>query len=177
MKGVIYSPHDRHPLDTEAPLTRHELLTLTSEIVSAYASNATVEPTAVPDLIGSIFAKLSELAVGQDAAPETLTPAVPIRRSVTDDYIVCLEDGKKLKMLKRHLMISYGLTPEDYRAKWGLRSDYPMIAPNYAAKRQELAKRSGLGRKGRIQPVVEVASVPDAAPVPARCRSRSKAAA
>jgi predicted transcriptional regulator len=110
-------------LDAEASLTRHELLTLTSEIVSAYASDARVEATAVRDLIGSIFAKLNELAVGQDAVPETLTPAVPIRRSMTDDYIVCLEDGKKLKMLKRHLMMTYGLTPEDYRAKWGLRSN------------------------------------------------------
>ena len=164
-------------METEATLTRHELLTLTSEIVSAYASNATVEAAAVQDLIGSVFAKLSELAVGQDAVPETLTPAVPIRRSVTDDYIVCLEDGKKLKMLKRHLMTAYGLTPEEYRAKWGLRSDYPMVAPNYAAKRQELAKKIGLGRKDRAQPVVEAEPVPEAAPVPAKRRSRSKATA
>ena len=166
-----------YPLDTEASLTRHELLTLTSEIVSAYASNAKVEATAVQDLIGAVFAKLGELAVGQDAVPETLTPAVPIRRSVTDDYIVCLEDGKKLKMLKRHLMISYGLTPEDYRAKWDLRRDYPMVAPNYAAKRQELAKKIGLGRKGRVQPVVAAEPVPEAAPAPVKRRSRSKAAA
>jgi predicted transcriptional regulator len=123
IEGVVYSSHEGHPLDAEASLTRHELLTLTSEIVSAYASDARVEATAVRDLIGSIFAKLNELAVGQDAVPETLTPAVPIRRSMTDDYIVCLEDGKKLKMLKRHLMMTYGLTPEDYRAKWGLRSN------------------------------------------------------
>jgi predicted transcriptional regulator len=164
-------------LDTEAPLTRHELLTLTSEIVSAYASNARVEATAVQDLIGSVFAKLSELAVGEDAVPETLTPAVPIRRSVTDDYIVCLEDGKKFKMLKRHLMRVYGLTPEEYRAKWGLRSDYPMVAPNYAAKRQDLAKKIGLGRKGRVKPVVEAEPAPEAAPAPAKRRGRSKAAA
>jgi predicted transcriptional regulator len=164
-------------LDTEAALTHHELLTLTSEIVSAYASNATVEPTAVQDLIGSVFAKLSELAGAQDAVPETLTPAVPIRRSVTDDYIVCLEDGKKLKMLKRHLMISYGLTPEDYRAKWQLRPDYPMVAPSYAAKRQELAVKIGLGRKGRVKAVVEPEPVAQAAPAPAKRRGRSKAAA
>ena len=163
-------------MDTEATLTRHELLILTSEIVSAYASNATVEATTVPDLIGSVFAKLSALAVGQDAVPETLTPAVPIRRSVTDDYIICLEDGKKLKMLKRHLMISYGLTPEEYRVKWGLRSDYPMVAPNYAAKRQELAKKIGLGRRGRVKPII-AEPVPEPAPAPTKRRSRSKATA
>lgn len=163
-------------MDTEASLTRHELLTLTSEIVFAYASNARVEATAVPDLIGSVFAKLSELAVGQDGVPETLTPAVPIRRSVTDDYIVCLEDGKKLKMLKRHLMISYGLTPEEYRVKWGLRSDYPMVAPSYAAKRQGLAKKIGLGRRGRVKPIV-AEPVPKTAPASAKRRSRSKATA
>ncbi|PJN94544.1 MucR family transcriptional regulator, partial [Amaricoccus sp. HAR-UPW-R2A-40] len=101
-------------LNATAPAVKSAL---TSEIVSAYASNATVEGTVVQDLIGSVFAKLSELAVDGDAVPETLTPAVPIRRSVTDDYIVCLEDGKKFKMLKRHLMTTYGLTPEDYRAK------------------------------------------------------------
>jgi predicted transcriptional regulator len=163
-------------LDTEATLTRHELLALTTEVVSAYASNATVKPTAVQDLIGSVFAKLSELAVGGDAVPETLTPAVPIRRSVTDDYIVCLEDGKKLKMLKRHLMMTYGLTPEAYRAKWGLRSDYPMVAPSYAAKRQELAKRIGLGRRGKVKPLV-AEPVPKTAPASAKRRSRSKATA
>ena len=81
-----------------------------------------------------------------------LTPAVPIKRSVTDDYIVCLEDGKKLKMLKRHLMTAYNMTPEEYRAKWGLKRDYPMVAPNYAAKRQELAKKIGLGRKRPVAP-------------------------
>ena len=77
---------------------------------------------------------------------------MPIKTSVTDDYIVCLEDGKKLKMLKRHLMTAYGMTPEEYRAKWGLKPDYPMVAPNYAAKRQELAKKIGLGRKPRVAP-------------------------
>ncbi|PJN93565.1 transcriptional regulator, partial [Amaricoccus sp. HAR-UPW-R2A-40] len=92
-------------------------------------------------------------------------------------YIVCLEDGKKFKMLKRHLMTTYGLTPEDYRAKWGLRRDYPMVAPNYAAKRQELAQKIGLGRKGRVQPVVAAEPVLEAAPAPVKRRSRSKAAA
>ena len=87
-----------------------------------------------------------------------LTPAVPIKRSVTDDYIVCLEDSKKLKMLKRHLMTAYSMTPEAYRAKWGLKADYPMVAPNYTLKRQELAKKIGLGRKPRVVEPVVVAS-------------------
>ena len=102
-------------------------------------------------LIQSVFSKLTELAQGEETPSVELTPAVPIKKSVTDDYIVCLEDGKKLKMLKRHLMTSYGMTPEEYRAKWGLKADYPMVAPNYAAKRQELAKKIGLGRKPRAK--------------------------
>jgi len=104
----------------------------------------------VAGLIQSVYSKLSELAQGEEAPSVELTPAVPVKKSVTDDYIVCLEDGKKLKMLKRHLMTSYGMTPEEYRAKWGLKADYPMVAPNYAAKRQELAKKIGLGRKPRL---------------------------
>ena len=127
----------------------NELLALTVEIVSAYAGNNALNTEAVPDLIHSVFNKLNELATGEKPLPVELTPAVPIKKSVTDDYIVCLEDGKKLKMLKRHLMTAYGMTPEEYRAKWGLKPDYPMVAPNYAAKRQELAKKIGLGRKPR----------------------------
>ena len=96
-----------------------------------------------------MFDKLSALAE-DEPAPTELTPAVPIKKSVTDDYIICLEDGKKLKMLKRHLMTAYGMTPEEYRAKWGLKADYPMVAPNYARKRQELAMKIGLGRKPRV---------------------------
>ncbi|PJN95351.1 MucR family transcriptional regulator [Amaricoccus sp. HAR-UPW-R2A-40] len=162
-------------MDTEASLTRHEFLTLTSEIVSAYASNASVEMAAVPDMIGSVLAKLRELAAGEEAVPEARTPAVPIRRSVTNDHIVCLEDGKKLKMLKRHLMVAHGLTPDDYRAKWGLKHDYPMIAPVYEAKRQEIAKKIGLGRKPRI---IDPAPAPDPVPsTPPKKRSRSKSAA
>ena len=147
---------------------RGELLALTSEIVSAYAGNNSVDATSVPDLIGSVFTKLTELATGEEAGPVELTPAVPIRKSVTDDYIVCLEDGKKLKMLKRHLMTAYGMTPEQYRAKWGLKPDYPMVAPAYAAKRQELAKKIGLGRKPRA---------PEPAPEPKKTRARKKAVA
>ena len=94
-----------------------------------------------------MFDTLGRLAADEPVAATELTPAVPIRRSVTDDHIVCLEDGKKLKMLKRHLMTDHGLTPEQYRARWGLRPDYPMVAPNYSAQRQALAKQIGLGRK------------------------------
>jgi predicted transcriptional regulator len=128
-------------------ISRGELLALTAEIVSAHVANNSVGQGDVPELIQSIYGKLTELASGEDASSVELTPAVPIKKSVTDDYIICLEDGKKLKMLKRHLMTAYGMTPEEYRAKWGLRPDYPMVAPNYALKRQELAKKIGLGRK------------------------------
>ena len=142
-------------MDNETSIDRNELLALTAEIVSAYAGNNAMDTGAVPGLIGAVFARLTELATDEKPLPETLTPAVPIRRSVTDDYIICLEDGKKLKMLKRHLMTAYGMTPEVYRAKWGLKPDYPMVAPAYAAKRQELAKKIGLGRKPRAsEPVV-----------------------
>jgi predicted transcriptional regulator len=130
-------------------ISRGEVLALTAEIVSAHVANNSVVQNDVPELIQSVFGKLTELASGEDATSVELTPAVPIKKSVTDDYIICLEDGKKLKMLKRHLMTAYGMTPEEYRAKWGLKPDYPMVAPNYAAKRQELAKKIGLGRKPR----------------------------
>ena len=152
-------------MDKETSPDRNELLTLTVEIVSAYAGNNALDTAAVPDLIGAVFAKLKELATDEKALPETLTPAVPIKKSVTDDYIICLEDGKRLKMLKRHLMTTHGMTPEEYRAKWGLKPDYPMVAPTYAAKRQELAKKIGLGRK------------PAPAPEPVKTRTRKKAVA
>ena len=131
----------------EQTISRGELLALTADIVSAHVANNSVGQNDVPEMIQSIYGKLNELATGEDANAVELTPAVPIKKSVTDDYIICLEDGRKLKMLKRHLMTAYGMTPEDYRAKWGLRPDYPMVAPSYALKRQELAKKIGLGRK------------------------------
>lgn len=154
-------------MDNETSIDRNELLALTAEIVSAYVGNNALDTGGVPGMIGAVFAKLTELSTDEKPLPETLTPAVPIKRSVTDDYIVCLEDGKKLKMLKRHLMTAYGMTPEEYRAKWGLKPDYPMVAPTYAAKRQELAKKIGLGRKPR-------APEPAAAP---KGRTRKKAVA
>ena len=138
-------------VDNETSIDRNELLALTAEIVSAYVGNNALDTSTVPDMIGAVFTKLTELATDEKPLPETLTPAVPIKRSVTDDYIVCLEDGKKLKMLKRHLMTAYGMTPEEYRAKWGLKPDYPMVAPTYAAKRQELAKKIGLGTTPRAR--------------------------
>ncbi|MEN9925194.1 MucR family transcriptional regulator [Novosphingobium sp.] len=123
------------------------LITLTSDIVAAHVSNNNVEVEEVPALISKVYgalAGLGEAATIEEKLPE---PAVSIRSSVKPDYIVCLEDGKKLKMLKRHLMTHYNMTPEDYRARWNLPADYPMVAPNYAEKRRDLAKKIGLGRK------------------------------
>ena len=132
---------------SEDQLDRSELLALTSEIVSSHASNNPVSQTDLTTLIESVFNTLQGLGAPQEEPVEELKPAVSIRRSVQDDHIVCLEDGKKLKMLKRHLSTAYDMTPDEYRAKWGLPADYPMVAPAYARKRQELAKKIGLGRK------------------------------
>lgn len=124
-----------------------ELLTLASNIVASYVGNNPVQPDQVTEMLRSVFGTMNTLTDEAAKQAEELVPAVPVKKSVTNDYIVCLEDGKKLKMLKRHLSTAYGLTPDEYRAKWGLPSDYPMVAPNYAKKRQELAKKIGLGRK------------------------------
>ncbi len=123
-----------------------DLLSLTAKIVSAHVSNNTVDATALPSLIQTVHKALAN--IGEEEVPvEKLVPAVPVKKSVFADHIVCLEDGKKLKMLKRHLATSYNMTPDQYRERWGLPSDYPMVAPDYAAKRSELAKSIGLGRK------------------------------
>ncbi len=123
---------------------------LTANIVSAYVSNNTVPSTEIPNLIGQVYSALMRVSSGQVATPaEPLKPAVPVKRSITAEYIVCLEDGKKFKSLKRHLRTQYGMTPEQYREKWGLASDYPMVAPNYAAARSQLAKQMGLGQQRR----------------------------
>lgn len=119
-------------------------LSQVAEIVSAYVSNNSVPTNQLSDLITSVHDSLMNVG---EKPPETLNPAVPIKQSVKPDYIVCLEDGKKLKMLKRYLRTNYDMTPEEYRARWNLPADYPMVAPNYAAKRRELAKKIGLGRK------------------------------
>ncbi len=125
------------------------LLTLTADIVAAHVSNNSVAISDIPLVIRSVHEAIAGLASGAEPEPEPQQPAVSIRSSVKPDYIVCLEDGKKLKMLRRHLMTHYRMTPEDYRAKWNLPKDYPMVAPTYAEKRRELAKQIGLGTKGR----------------------------
>ena len=135
------------------------VLGLTAQIVSAHVSNNTVSRDALPDLIQQVFSTL--MAAGtEQPEPEQLQPAVPIKKSVFPDYIVCLEDGKKLKMLKRHLQTSYNITPEQYRERWGLPHDYPMVAPRYAEHRSELAKKIGLGRKPAVQQDVVAAALP-----------------
>lgn len=118
-----------------------------ARIVAAYVSNNRMMAQDLPGFIESVHGAIVSLSNGAIVVQEALKPAVPVRRSVTDDYIVCLEDGLKFKSLKRHLRSAYGLTPEQYRAKWGLPHDYPMVAPNYAARRSTLAKQIGLGRK------------------------------
>ena len=144
--------------------SRTHVLGLMAQIVSAHVSHNAVRADALPALIQSVYATLS--TVGAEPAPvEKQQPAVPIKRSVFPDYIVCLEDGKKLKMLKRHLQTSYGMTPEQYRERWGLSADYPMVAPNYAERRSDLAKKIGLGRK-RAAPEVEVEPPPPPPPPP-----------
>ena len=125
------------------------LITLTADIVAAHVSNNSVAVNDLPQLIANVHGALATLGSG-GAAPEVRAePKVPIRSSIKPDYIVCLEDGKRLKMLKRHLMTHYQMTPDQYRQKWGLNSDYPMVAPNYAEQRRTLAKAIGLGTKGR----------------------------
>jgi predicted transcriptional regulator len=123
------------------------LITLTADIVAAHVSNNSVAVNDLPQLIQNVHGALAGLG-GQAQAPEVkLEPKVPIRSSIKPDYLVCLEDGKKLKMLKRHLMTHYNMTPDQYRQRWGLNSDYPMVAPNYAEQRRTLAKSIGLGTK------------------------------
>jgi|SRR5580698_533439 predicted transcriptional regulator len=123
---------------------------LTASIVSAYVSNNPLPTAEIPGLIGQVYAALKRVSGGQvAAAAEPLKPAVPIKRSVTAEFIVCLEDGLKFKSLKRHLRTRYNINPDQYREKWGLPPDYPMVAPNYAAARSQLAKQMGLGQQRR----------------------------
>ena len=129
------------------PLKSDDILKLASDIVAAYVSSNPILVSDVPAMIKSVHSMLSGLSgAAQSHMTTTQKPAVPIKRSVTPDHIICLEDGKKLKMLKRYLRSNYNMTPEEYRAKWGLPADYPMVAPNYAAQRSEFAKKIGLGR-------------------------------
>ncbi len=147
------------------------ILALTAQIVSAHVSNNTVASENLSALIRQVHQALAN--VGQATPePEKLQPAVPVKRSVFPDYIVCLEDGKKLKMLKRHLQSAYNMTPDAYRERWGLPPDYPMVAPNYAERRSALARQIGLGRKDGGRPAAE-----ETPPEPARPGRRRKAAA
>lgn len=130
-----------------------DIVEMTADLVSAYVSNNPVPVSELPALIAQVHQSLTGLSGATPAkVEEAPKPAVNPKRSVHDDFIVCLEDGKKFKSLKRHLGVHYGLTPDEYRAKWGLKSDYPMVAPNYAAQRSALAKSSGLGRKTVVAP-------------------------
>jgi predicted transcriptional regulator len=130
-------------------LNPEELLSLTSDIVAAHVSNNTVGVSDLPGLIEQVYKTLAGVGGAGDVAADRPTPAVPIKKSITPDFIICLEDGKKLKMLKRHLKTAYDMTPDEYRERWGLASDYPMVAPNYAKQRSKLAKAIGLGTQQR----------------------------
>ena len=129
------------------PKSRDDLLALTSNIVSAYVSHNTLPAADIPAVIEQVFRTLSTVTGEVSVLTDRPQPAVPIKRSITPDYLICLEDGKKLKMLKRHLKTAYNMTPEEYRERWGLPADYPMVAPNYAEKRSKLAKDIGLGTR------------------------------
>ena len=126
----------------------NDLLKLTENIVSAHVSNNAISSADLPELIRAVYAALGNVSTAGKAAP-TPEPAVPIKKSVTPNVIVCLEDGKKFKMLKRHLKAHHNMTPKEYRERWGLPGDYPIVAPKYAEKRSQLAKKIGLGTKGR----------------------------
>lgn len=141
--------NDLSDKEFDAPMGAGELLTLTSDIVSAHVANNTVAPAELPQLIEDVYRTLSGVGQEPEPKPERPQPAVPIKKSVTPDHIICLEDGKKLKMLKRHLKTAYDMTPEQYRERWNLPADYPMVAPNYAEQRSALAKEIGLGTKSR----------------------------
>ncbi len=131
------------------PKETNDLLELTTEIVSSHVANNPVAIQDIPDLIRQVYGTLTTIDQGPSAQADRPQPAVPIKRSITPDHIICLEDGRKLKMLKRHLKTAYNMTPEQYRERWGLPADYPMVAPNYARQRSNLAKKIGLGRKPR----------------------------
>jgi predicted transcriptional regulator len=132
---------------SQEDLSNTELLRMTTEVVSAYLGNNMVPAGQISEVITAVHSSLQGLnAPAGEPVVEPARPAVPIRRSITPEFLICLEDGKRLKMLKRHLRTTYNMTPDDYRAKWGLPSDYPMVAPNYAEQRSQFAKKIGLGR-------------------------------
>src|SRR5437867_12174721 len=143
-------------MDTEPSeqVSAEEILRMTTEVVSAYLSNNVLPAGQISEVIQTVHSSLNALGTGRtEASSALLKPAVPVKKSITSEYIICLEDGKKLKMLKRHLRSTYKMTPDEYRVKWGLPADYPMVAPNYAQQRSEFAKKIGLGRgTGRQSP-------------------------
>jgi predicted transcriptional regulator len=161
-----------------AALTNSELLTFAAQIVSAHVSRNAVSPEALPGVIQSVYDALSALGANEAPAGEKPqpTPAVPPKKSVFPGYIICLEDGKKMKMLKRHLQTAYGMTPEQYRERWGLPNTYPMTAPNYAAHRSALAKSSGLGRIKVDEDEAPLAPPVQKVPAGKRGRPKQKAA-
>lgn len=135
--------------EIDETVSRDDVLRMAVDVVAAYVSNNQISSGQISEVINSVYSSLIGLdGTPLEAAAELQKPAISVRKSVTPDYIICLEDGKKLKMLKRHLRTTYNLTPEEYRTKWGLPPDYPMVAPNYARQRSQFAKNIGLGRKG-----------------------------
>lgn len=155
---------------SDETIDRSEVLGLTAQIVSAYVENNRAEPQQITELLETVFGTLSTLSKNDATSAIDLVPAVPVKKSVTADYLICLEDGKKLKMLKRHLLTLFGMTPDEYRAKWGLPRDYPMVASNYALRRRELAIGFGLGRSKAAE-----MTTPEPEPAP-KPRTRRKAA-
>ena len=133
--------------NSDSPLEADEIMRMTADIVASFVANNPVPTDSLPDLISSVHKTVSNLSSPeQSQAQERPKPAVPVSRSITEDHIICLEDGKKLKMLKRYLRSHYGMTPEEYRKRWGLPADYPMVAPSYTKKRSDFAKQIGLGK-------------------------------
>ncbi len=141
--------------ESQERISDEDMLRMTADVVSAYVGNNALAPQQIPDVIKTVYGSLTNLSE-ERKLHEAPKPAVPVRRSVTPEYIICLEDGKKLKMLKRHLRTNYDMSPEEYRAKWSLPADYPMVAPNYARQRSEFAKRIGLGRRTSGSPAAHV---------------------
>jgi predicted transcriptional regulator len=134
-------------------IDNRDVMRMTTDIVASFVNNNTIPAETVPELIRQVHGTVNSLSQGPESKPqEKQKPAVPISKSIQDDYLVCLEDGKRLKMLKRYLRSNYDMTPDDYRRKWGLAADYPMVAPSYAAKRSEFARKIGLGTKSGGRP-------------------------
>lgn len=142
--------------EEQVPVDRSEALTMTTELVSAFVANNSVPATELQELLKSTFSTITALLGHSEAEQTNQKPAVSVKKSITDDYLICLEDGKKLKMLKRYLRTQYDMSPEDYRRKWNLPPDYPMVAPDYAKRRSESAKSIGLGTQGGRKPASKV---------------------